>query len=354
MVRIVFIALFLLFVSAPTLMMPFYANDSGAEKRALTERPAFSLRNMLDFFDEWQAYYADHFALRDKLTTGYIRFKMQLLHADPLPRKVRKGKDGWFYLGDNFRNVYHASLGAEKVDDAAIDRVVGAVIRMKRFCDSLGIGFYMIVPPNKHTIYPEYLPVKPNPHNRQKLDVLKLRLEQELPGLDMIDLRAGLLRQKDTVRVFYKTDSHWNDPGAAYGARRLLEQISRRYPVRVFAPEDYTVAENRTMQMDETYMLKTRQEEVYPCLRPVPGRVPAYRAVFAGEDPERTYNKNSPLKLVIFHDSFFAGMLPFFAPYVGDIRFVKGALMNEDVILEERPDMVILEVIERELLEVNM
>lgn len=354
MVRIIFVLIFILITVLPTLMMPFYKNEHTAENRAMKERPDPSLYNMLDIFDDWQEYYADHFAFRDKLSSAFINIKMKLLKTDPLPEKVREGKDGWFYLGNSYWNVYNASLGAEKINEAKIDKVASAVMRMKAFCDSLNIGFYLIIPPNKHTIYPEWLPVRPNTYNPQKRDVLMQRLANSDGGIEMIDPVPGLIKLKDSVRIFYKTDSHWNDLGASYATGLLLDRIRERYDVGAFSKEDYAIEEKEKTRMDETGMLNIRRHESFLSLKPLPGRVPQYIDSVVNGRTVSTYNRNRPLKIVLFRDSFFTGMIPFFAPQVGDVRYEWTAFMSKKVVLEEKPDLVILEIVERAVLEVNM
>ncbi len=345
-IRVTFIVLFILVSALPTMLMPFYENKQTTENRAMAVRPVFSIKDLWTFSDQWQLYYADHFALRDYFSQDYIDFKINILKSDPLPDKVRKGKDDWYFLGNSSEHVFDAAIGAEKIDVQQIDYACRAIAEMKAFCDSLHIGLYMIVPPDKHTVYHEYLPVPPNRNIPRKLDLLKRRLTVVLPDFELIDLRAEFGVMKDSIQLYHKTDSHWNHAGAFYATQKLLDKIRERYPVRKLLMEDYTIEERQVMQMDETMMLGIQVAEPYREWMPKPGMVPEVR-LEKTEYTLRTYNRTSDLKAVVFRDSYFKAMLGFFATSVGEALYIWDTRFNKELILQERPDFVLVEVVER-------
>ncbi len=352
-IRIVFIVLFVLVSALPTVLMPFYENEQTTENRTLAVRPVFSIKDIFEFPAQWQLFYTDHFALRDYFFRTYVNFKINIIKADPLPDKVRKGSDGWYFLGNASEQVFDAAIGAEKTDIRRTDSVCRAIAEMKTFCDSLNIGFYLIVPPDKHTVYHEYLPIPPNRNNPRKLDLLKQRLAVALPGFELIDLRKEFGIIKDSVQLYHKTDSHWNHTGSFYAVRKLLNKIRKRYPVRELLMEDYIIEEREVMQMDETAVLGIQVAERYREWLPKPGLVPEVR-IEQTEYSLKTYNSTSRLKAVVFRDSFFKTMLGFFAASVGEALYIWDVRFHKELILQECPDFVVMEVVERRLNYLNI
>src|SRR6185436_13342117 len=90
-----------------------------------------------------------------------------------------------------------------------------------------GIGYVVVVVPEKFTIYPEYLPAwiarspLPSPYDR-------VRAAVERDGrVTFVDLRAPLLAAKARERLYFQTDSHWNYNGAVVGYAELMRAVQQ-------------------------------------------------------------------------------------------------------------------------------
>ena len=88
---------------------------------------------------------------------------------------------------------------------------------------------YMIVP-SPATTYPETMPSDYVPQNRDS------RLEQVTEaitnaGIKVIDLRPVFEEHKnDEYKLYWKTDSHWNDYGSFIAYTELFDYISEKHP----------------------------------------------------------------------------------------------------------------------------
>jgi hypothetical protein len=85
-----------------------------------------------------------------------------------------------------------------------------------------------MVAPNKHTIYPEYLPRWAQSASLGAIDALFATTGTQR----YLDLRGALLRAKADQRVpfYYKTDSHWNFLGASVAFDALEQRLSITNP----------------------------------------------------------------------------------------------------------------------------
>ena len=67
----------------------------------------------------------------------YFKIKSDI-NPNPIPKSVRKGKDGWFFLGDEYANVYSKSLNLITSNEEEIKNAAFQIDLLKRFSESLG------------------------------------------------------------------------------------------------------------------------------------------------------------------------------------------------------------------------
>ena len=77
-----------------------------------------------------------------------------------------------------------------------------------------GIGYEFVIAPDKHTIYPEFMPSrflrKPKPS--QYAQTMEMARAADLP---VVDLRPDLLAAKPLGQLYRRDDTHWNDLGVS-------------------------------------------------------------------------------------------------------------------------------------------
>lgn len=98
-----------------------------------------------------------------------------------------------------------------------------------------------VIPPNHLTIYPE---TAPDSLAGQKSEISRLtQLTDAFKDSDKVtflDLRTPLLEAKKTApyRLYNKTDTHWNELGAYYAYREIMNAISVDFPAAAPDPLD--------------------------------------------------------------------------------------------------------------------
>jgi len=96
-----------------------------------------------------------------------------------------------------------------------------------------GIKYLFVIPPDKHSIYPENLPawlIGSRPVGcRSKLDQLVDYMRKH-STVEVLDLRPALLAGKKTAPTYLQQDSHWNWYGGFIGCQEVIKALARQTP----------------------------------------------------------------------------------------------------------------------------
>lgn len=335
-----YIACFMLVV--PSLFFFFKTNEIEGFKSENQAPLEFNKKRPFEMFD---TYYKNNFAFRNILAQQYLNFNANYSKTSSLPDRVVVGKDGWYFLGDFWNDNYSEAIGVAPQDIPRLDATVQRVLEMQHFCDSLGIKFYYFMPPNSHTINAKYLPVVPN-HRQRNIDYIFHALQNKV---ECVDVRKELIAQNQNSNLYYKTDSHWNSNGAFIGAQKLLSTIKKDFPnTTVPDKRNYTISQKKINQMDLTKMLKeysddmeyTYREKVKPSFQV---KMDTINKILQ----RRVLNSKNAYKVVIFRDSFFEHLLQFTDNTFHEILYLSSPIFYKQKVMEEKPDFVIFEIVER-------
>ena len=211
--------------------------------------------------------------------------------------------------------------------------------------------------PFKHNIYPELLPFSISKHNKLKrTDQLKDFLSDKYPNL-IIDPTEELIKAKDSVKVYYQLDNHWNYKAGQITAELLLSEIRRDFSddeildIQEFQWKDTTLQKGihyRVLGIDELSELD---------YFPINNNEQASKAVKYGFPPikgfaypwdyERRYvntQNESGLKVLFIRDSFGNQVIPFIKEPFKESVFIFDAWqykLNESIIEKVKPDIVV-------------
>jgi hypothetical protein len=83
---------------------------------------------------------------------------------------------------------------------------------MNNLLHSKGIDFYILIGPNKSSIYPEYLPDIIVPIETRYINPLFNKIKDN--NIKIFDPTQLLINNKNIGLLYYKTDTHWNNRGA--------------------------------------------------------------------------------------------------------------------------------------------
>ncbi|TAE25992.1 MAG: hypothetical protein EAZ91_18255 [Cytophagales bacterium] len=326
------------------------------------DRPELHFPHVRSFVRQFDAWYKENFGWRNALFFAYSRWQFRGLHGSPLPEKVVVGKEGWFFLGDSYNNVVKQHRGLMPLSPDSARLIADHLAQRQAELARQGIRFYVLIAPDSHSIYPEFLPARlAHTSDRTRLDVLKqaVRTQTQVP---FIDLRDTLWRAKRDEVVYYQTDTHWNDYGTLVGTAALLKRIRRDIPtLRPVQKSDFSITKMRGGSGDLVRMMALDiRDPVFYEIKPLAPITARQTAEIPNTDtgpratgfPSTRFvgpNQTVETKLLFVGDSFSHSMMPSLAGYFREAYFARSSFLDPKLVQQEKPDVVVFQIVERNL-----
>lgn len=310
-----------------------------------------------------EAWYADHMGLRGVLVSGYRWLTDTALRS---PDKVIIGRSDWLYLRKGVNEdvatmpLMRDWCGRAGFTERQLDQWVATITENRDWLATRGIDYLFVVPPNKLTVLPEHLP----PRFRCRRGATRLeQLEAALrrwSGIELVDLRAALRRSAGEP-IWYRTDTHWNARGVAAAYPALLSRIRALLPAAgAIQSFEVNAAGPRVGDLGGMVHIGGIEPDVFWSVHPatirsraVPTPFPAQADSYGRRSSARAIDDSSLPTAMVLHDSFFDGaMNDFLAESFSRTAFVfHGApAIDRALVAREHPDIVIQEMVERNLL----
>lgn len=365
---------FVVLLFAAGISLPLFERATGVlprievmDNRVLAPPPTLGLTpvDIVNFPRQFEAWYADRMGLRGLLVSGYRRLTDAMLRS---PDKVMIGRNGWLYLRKGVRSdiqtvpLLRDWCGRYTFTERQLESWVSSIAANHAWLEERGIDYLFVVPPNKMTVIPDHLPrsasCRAGITRLQQLEDALLRRS----GIALVDLR-GVLRQafESGVPIWYRTDTHWNARGVAVAYSALFQRIVALRP-GARGIESFEVS-NRGARMgdlgrivhiddllpDVNWLVRPAS----PLSLPAPTPFPDQADYLTRRSSTRVVDNPGLPTAMVFHDSFFDGpMNEFLSESFSRTVFVFHGHpeLNRALVERERPDIVIHEMVERNLL----
>jgi len=336
--------------------------DRKDENRVFRDSIEFDVTNLDKFPQEFEQFYNDNFSFRRPLLDAYHYIKFKYFHVSPNPEKTVIGNNNWYYNAGKEVDIFEGKKVFSEID---LRKFKKEWLERVHYLDSLDIQYYWVICPFKHHIYPEYLPFNISRHNDTKrVDQLKSCLDESFPGL-IIDPTPDLMAMKDSVKLYYQLDNHWNLNAGYITSKLLLSKIKADLPnadipgLQSYQWKDSAVQggiHHRVLGIEDLY-----ENQKYPIIDNEkaieskkygfpPNKGFAYHWVY-----EKRYLNivdTSGLTVLIIRDSFGAQLMPFFKESFRESVFIFDAWqydLNEPIIEAVQPDIVVFITLETNL-----
>src|SRR6266478_230660 len=230
--EIVLVMLFIISISLPTARMalPGYSNHwSAAEQATLAPFPKIGpdLATIKAFPHSFKRYFQENFGFRKPLLYWHGVFKYSWLKVSSSPFVIL-GQGGWLFFADE------ASMESLRCSKPFTNEQLAQWKRTLELRNEVlskdGMKYLVVVVPDKHTIYPEYVPsayARINEKSRREQLIEYLEANSRLA---IIDLTEPLKKAKTANEIYFRTDTHWNDLGAFVAYQEIGRQIGNWYP----------------------------------------------------------------------------------------------------------------------------
>ena len=334
--------------------------SSSVEKRTLAHLPALpkSRKELQQFPSAFENYYKDHFGFREWLVSLYNMAKYKL--GDSPSDNVIRGREGWLFLGGDKYKFADPIGDYRNINTYTIDELheFSAGLEAKYYwLKEKGIRYVFTIAPNKHTIYPEYLPsyIKKARDNSAYDQIVSYA--QQYTEVPVVDLRPALLTQKNSRRLLYfRTGTHWNAFGANFAQYELAKAVAKFFPEQImpilYKKIDFSLVKRPGVDLANFIGMQKNFVEEEPSLKiPTCSEKVGFDVVISRQ-PFSTSCEKSELKALIFRDSFFTAVQPFFSEYFNSATYVWKRIdfaTLQKFVNKEKPDVVIEEWVERTL-----
>lgn len=365
----IYSTLFIGICLVPVALIPFSNSDGTAENRALTEMPSVKTEDgkiNFEYFSQFENFFSEHFAFRQNFVTVDGKLKAEFFDTSAND-DVIVGKDDWLYYAyttDDYMNI-------STLSDRAINNIHHNISMLSDYCLANDAFFIFTVAPNKNSVYPEYMPSRfiktENTSNLERFNsvytthsdewfkmmisstIIPDDVKQQVQYFTYCDLKNVLIDAKadSVIPVYHKTDTHWNSRGALVARNALLDIFSEDFDTFSSAP--YKAVKSWSGDLAEM---------VYPSDVPLDYQVEydidytySYMGRFRGFDDIsiQTICEGKDRSLLMYRDSFGEAILPFMAESFGSAEFSRAVPYKTDSIANGTVDTVILEIVERNL-----
>jgi hypothetical protein len=337
----------------------FIKEAKSNENRYKAPKPDFDSLKLDPFVKAYDTYYTDNFNLRENMIKLLNQFEYSFYGVSAVPNEVLIGKEGWFFEKKSAPNYKGANLFTE----TEMTRLRDELRLRTSWAAERGIKYYVALVPNKMNVYPEFLPARMiKLGNNSRYDQI-VSLDK-YPEINVIDIRKNLLKHKNEGNFLYQhTDDHWNELGAYYGYQAIMERLNKDFPeLGVTSVDDYKIdIEKKTG--DLTRMINAEEDYPENFVHLLPKN-----QVFGHDGVKRGYpvpngisdwdfeiikvnDHGKRLKCLIIRDSFTLLLIKYLQEHFRESVFIHDEWkyrMREDLILKEKPDIVLNIILETE------
>lgn len=379
------VLLFLLMLTALPLswyLLPAEQKAENTENRELASFPELRRLSDLEAFPGgFASWYTDHLPWKEKLVQVKSAAEIavfQELDSD----QVLLGKERpWLFYkkldGEQIANYKHQSYFTNE----DLNSIKQTLLALREELLEEGIGFALLIVPDKENIYGEYMPenIRVLWEKPDRTGVLLSYLEEEAPELTVVYPKEELTALKRTavsdtgegLPVYYESDTHWNRVGAKAGTDALFRALSEQDPEWEKAILDLDFTETaysgiegflpgERMFHEGDLQKLCRLSSSYNSRDPYPTRLPLMKKeeeVLApgGEAVyQRCRSENreaASRKLYVAGDSFRWHMAPYLQEGALESILCARSYLDLSDVKKEKPDALVYELPERYLAE---
>lgn len=325
-------------------------DTTNYENRELQEAPGIrDFEDYTSFPRKFEAFFNDRIPFRNALVMLKGAADYYAFGTSP-NKKVIIGKDGWLFFDHPADGNPMAGYRGYTLTEEEVKAFAEHCIRQRDRLAEEGIDFVIFIAPNKARIYSDKMPdsIGPPAENYEVKQIVNyLRENTDLKVFYPIEelKRAREILPQD---IYYKTDTHWNRIGGYVGTKVLLEALGINMP-------DWETGEVTVFEDGERTGDLARLLGLFPGLQRenteyTVGGYDTHEVESLG-DFEYEYRFRAkgadPRKIFVIWDSFSESMRPYLASQFNESEFVYYPHYSYALLEEQKPDIVIFEVVER-------
>src|SRR5690554_3357817 len=228
-----FIKYQLTFLFLLILVLPFSSSLIGLkgferkdENRTFKDSVSFDINKLDNLPGEIDDFVNDNFFFRSPMLDFFHSVKFNVFNVSPHPDKAIIGKDGWYFKSGRETDIMN---GNQDFSVETLDSFTNEWKKRTAYFKELNIPVFWIIAPLKQRIYTDKLPYNFIVSETNRLKDLINHLKPDFPNL-IIDPSEVLKSKKDSVKLYYQLDNHWNERAGFYISQLLIDKLRVEFP----------------------------------------------------------------------------------------------------------------------------
>jgi len=358
LLNLLVVAVFLAVITLPlaATIAGMDGGDQAAENRDLAAFPHLdgTWRAIASYGGGLDHWFNDHFAFRAQFVRWFAETRYFWLGVSPTA-SVALGSDPWLFYADDFSIEDYAN--AQPLSEFEQENWRESVVRLRNWLQQQGVAYVLTFAPDKYVVYPDEFP-----ESVHKVGAIS-RMDQLYTALAdtrvIVDTRQTLSQAKTDERIYYFTDTHWNDRGAFAAYQAIIRAVRAQNPsVPPAWPRSDFDAVSRTIEGGDLAGMIGLKHLLHEDDLPLVPRRPRLARVVdpRGRDPRIPTDRlvteipGSTLpRAVIFRDSFAGALVPFLSEHFSRAVYIWQNDFDSNAVRSEHPDVVIQEIVGRHL-----
>lgn len=292
-------------------------------------------------FADWgKGFEETNLGFREALITANSAIHQAVL-LDSGTERVTLGKDGMLFLTDTLRDFCQL----EPLTQEQLAKAAKTLKELDRRLNEVGSELIVLIAPNKNTIYPQYMPFY-TVRGTGTSDMSRLTAALEALSVETVDVLTPLLTAKE--RVYYLTDTHWNDAGALIAYRALMSRIAQGEPY----DEYWDIAPIENTRIGDLEQMAKPTGARAEAVRTI-SLARAYRAVkpirSVSDMTIRTSCDKNKLRVLVSRDSFGDALFAPLANNIGSLTYLRTRDIEQIVTQAKDTDYVVYELAQRNI-----
>jgi tetratricopeptide (TPR) repeat protein len=329
---------------------------SEIEQRKLVEFPELTFRkNSLKALPGlFELFIKDHLGFRSSLIQCHNYIKAIWLKKSAAPNIILGKKNWLFYTGDMNNDIIDDFRGKAPFSEPQLKAWNDLLDKRNKWLANQGIRYLFFVSPNKHSIYPEFLPAHLNKvHPETRFDQLANYIKEKSTSDVFLDLRPPLIKGKKKSLVYPPTDEHWSGEGAFIVYQSIIDRLSQWFPeINALPPSSFTKKVETTPGLHLAHLLYLTDFFTDKKITYTPKANCSEETTLA-VNIEKYFTKGcgkNSLRAVVFRDSFFVPIVDLLSEHFEQVVYIWDWYDRETMkklIKRVNPDVVIEEFVER-------
>ena len=350
--------------------------------------PNFTLARFMNYSEEATSFFESENPLNGQYSDLYTDIKTTVF-ADSQYDDVLIGKNGFLFSSSELNDFKRLNTFSKENLVAIRDKL----LNWERTFNGQGIDFFILIVPNKSSIYEDMMPSSVRRTAREDRLTQVYDYLWKYSDMNVVEIRDQLISASYSGYVYYRTDNYLTDDGAFTATNVLLSKMAAVYEdeeIEFLDAESYEIepaeslVKQLAMSMDKAdsytemvnkYTLKRKSKAVietdvvYPFRqytdteRPKDYDVdaiygPGIAAQLAADGTDylkQPYinSKNTGAlndkHIVVVHDEALLPLVPFFNEAFSEVSYIFSDDWTTRSVISEAPDAVVFEITEQTL-----